>query len=100
MQYNKLSALAQDTALKLEDMQFSPALTPVAAGTEQTFYTGGGNVSIAVFAAASYTLAVDNVQLSSGSASTVITAALPAGRHKALLTCANGLALICGGRTV
>ena len=81
MQYNKLSALAQDTALRLEDIEYSPAVVLVAAGAEQSFFTSGG-VSIGVFATGSYTLSVDGQQI----ASTV------------LLTCSNGIALITGGK--
>ena len=97
MQYNKLSALAQDTALRLEDIEYSPAVVLVAAGAEQSFFTSGG-VSIGVFATGSYTLSVDGQQIASSGASGVYSASLAAGRHTALLTCSNGIALITGGK--
>lgn len=99
MQYNKLSALAQDTALRLEDIEYSPAVVLVAAGAEQSFFTSGG-VSIGVFATGSYTLSVDGQQIASSSASGVYSAPLAAGRHTALLTCGNGLLIISGGKAL
>ena len=97
MQYNKLSALAQDTALRLEDIEYSPAVVLVAAGAEQSFFASGG-VSIGVFATGSYTLSVDGQQIASSGVSGVYSAQLAAGRHTALLTCSNGIALITGGK--
>lgn len=97
MQYNKLSALAQDTALRLEDVEYSPAVVLVAAGAEQSFFASGG-VSIGVFATGSYTLSVDGQQIASSGVSGVYSAPLAAGRHTALLTCSNGIALITGGK--
>ena len=97
MQYNKLSALAQDTALRLEDIEYAPAVVLVAAGAEQSFFTSGG-VSIGVFATGSYTLSVDGQQIASSGVSGVYSAPLAAGRHTALLTCSNGIALITGGK--
>ena len=97
MQYNKLSALAQDTALRLEDIEYSPAVVLVAAGAEQSFFASGG-VSIGVFATGSYTLSVDGQQIASSGVSGIYSAPLAAGRHTALLTCSNGIALITGGK--
>lgn len=99
MQYNKLSALAQDTALRLEDIEYSPAVVLVAAGAEQSFFTSGG-VSIGVFATGSYTLSVDGQQIASSGVSGVYSVPLAAGRHTALLTCSNGIAVICGGKAI
>lgn len=97
MQYNKLSALAQDTALRLEDIEYSPAVVLVAAGAEQSFFASGG-VSIGVFATGSYTLSVDGQQIASSGVSGVYSVPLAAGRHTALLACSNGIALITGGK--
>ena len=99
MQYNKLSALAQDTALRLEDIEYSPAVVLVAAGAEQSFFTSGG-VSIGVFATGSYTLSVDGQQIASSKAGGVYSAPLAAGRHTELLTSSNGIDVICGGKAI
>ncbi len=100
MQYNKLSALAQDTALKVEELEYSSAVAFIAAGEEKTIFSYGNTVHAGIFAMGSYTLTVDGQQAASGSSSGVYSAYLAAGKHTISLTCSNGLAVISGGRLV
>ena len=100
MQYSKLSALAQDTALRLEEVENAPAVAFFAAGAEHEFFSYGGRVSIACFCVGDGTLALDGQNVLSAGASAVYSAALSAGVHSIKLTCANGIEAVLGGREV
>ena len=100
MQYNKLSSMVQEHALRLDELEYAPALCFFAAGEEHYFFTVGGAVSVAYFAAGAGTLMLDGAQVAQTEGNGVYKVRLAAGKHGVKLTASGGSLAVLGGKEI